>query len=458
MLLKNNKYWNYVETYLSQILDMITDPVIIIDKEGTVIYVNQGYERQVGTSKERVLGRNLYDYFPNDKLLEVLHTGEFIDSEEHYNETLGYRIVAGFLPMRDEKGEVVAVAGIGTTSSIYKIYTRLNPVFSFNTEERSTFVSKEELPLNFQELLGEDPKFINCLSIAAKVADSDAPIMLRGETGVGKEVVAEAIHKVSKDNKSPFVAVNCAAIPENLIESELFGYEPGAFTGAQSSGKKGKIELAQQGTLFLDEVGDLTLSAQVKLLRFIQEKYIERIGGTNQIPVNTRIIAATNKNLEQMMQQGEFRSDLYFRLNVIPIYIPPLRERYADIPILAQYFLEQYCSKYNKQLSFSHDIWESLQNYSWPGNIRELQNVIEHAVVTSSGKKVTPVNLKFPFNKDVLESTESLNLNSAVEHTERAVIKKALEKAQNNKSKAIEYLGISRGSFYAKLQKYQLDP
>ncbi len=282
--------------------------------------------------------------------------------------------------------------------------------------------------------------------------------MLRGETGSGKELIAKAIHESSSRSEFPFVIVNCSTIPENLLESELFGYEPGAFTGALSHGKVGKLEKAHNGTLFLDEIGDISLSTQVKLLRFTQERYIEKLGGNKKIPINVRIITATNRNLELMVQQGEFREDLYYRLNVVPIFIPPLRERYADIPVLASYFLNYYSRKYKKNLLFSPVTMEYLQEHHWPGNVRELINVIEHAVIMCQEDIITPNHLQIDINKELKKpASDNLCLNSAVNELEKTFIKKALVKAQNNKSKAIEMLGISRSAFYAKLKKYNLN-
>lgn len=454
----NSKYWQIIESYLATILDMINDPVIIIDKSGTIIYINEAYEHQVGVKRERVLGRDLNKKYPNDILLKVLREGRAIIKEEHYDETLGYNVVASFLPIKDEDGDTIAVAGIGNTPPVYKLNIRLCPVLSDKEEKGYEKIKRNNLPATFNSIIGESTKLLNCLHLSAQVAKSDATIMLRGETGVGKELFARAIHNASNRREYPFVAVNCAAIPENLIESELFGYTAGAFTGARSSGKIGKIEMAHRGTLFLDEIGDLSLSTQVKLLRFTQERYLERIGGNNQIPIDVRIISATNRNLEQMVQQGEFRADLYYRLNVIPIHIPPLRERLEDIGILAHYFLDYYTRKYNKKIGFSIEAMERLQEYSWPGNIRELKNVIEHAVILCQGNTIRPLHLNLPLNNHLNNQDSSLlDLNRAVEYTEKTIIKKALEKAMNNKSKAIKYLGISRGAFYAKLKKYKLE-
>ncbi len=458
MLEKNNSYRNIIEKHLSTILDMINDPVIIIDKEGTIIYINEGYEQQVGTKRERLVGRDLNKKYPNDKLLQVLRKGELIKNEEHFNETLGYNVVASFLPMKDDKGETIAVAAIGNIPPVYKLNVRLSPILSIGQDKPSHNITRNSLPSGFQNIVGEAPKLLNCLSLSAKVAKSDATVMLRGETGVGKELLARAIHDASKRRDQPYVAVNCGTIPENLIESELFGYNPGAFTGARTSGKTGKIEMANGGTLFLDEIGDLSHGTQVKLLRFIQERYIERIGGNNQISIDVRIITATNRNLEQMVQQGEFRADLYYRLNVIPIHIPPLRERPDDIGVLAHHFLDYYCKKYDKKMGFSIEAMEHLQDYSWPGNIRELKNIIEHAVVVCPGDTISPSHFNLIINDYAnIRDPSVLNFHQAIEYTEKTIIKKALEKAFNNKSKAIEYLGISRGAFYDKLKKYKLD-
>ena len=453
----NSRYWPIIETYLSTILEMINDPVIIIDKHGTIIYVNEGYEQQVGVKRKWVLGRNLYKKYPNDKLLEVLHKGETIKRKEHYDHTLGYHVVASFLPFKDEKGEIVAVAGIGNTPPVFKLNRRLSPVLSDKQEKGSGKITRKKLPAGFNNIIGESPKLLNCLHLSAQVARSDATVMLRGETGVGKELIARAIHESSNRSQFPYIAINCAAIPENLIESELFGYAAGAFTGARTSGKAGKIEMAHGGTLFLDEIGDLSLSTQVKLLRFTQEKYLERIGSNNQIPIDVRIISATNRNLEQMIQQGEFRADLYYRLNVIPIHIPPLRERLEDIGILAHHFLDYYTKKYNKRAGFSPEAMECLQDYHWPGNVRELKNIIEHAVIVCSGNTISPKHLNLNLNKNLnLHNSPTLDLNRIIEYVESTIIKRALEKASNNKTMAIKYLGISRGAFYAKLKKYNL--
>lgn len=438
------------------LLDKINDPVILIDKNGIVNYVNSAYEYQVGISRDKILHKNLYEKYPNDKLLSVLKTGRQI-KDEYYDETLGYDIVANFIPLKDAAGEVKGVIGVGNANAICKINQHLRALVVGDKGKIKRKVNKKELQA-FKNIITNDPKMLHCLNIAANVAKTDASVMLRGETGCGKELFAEAIHNASNRSGCPFVAINCSAIPENLLESELFGYAPGAFTGARSKGKKGKIEEAHNGTLFLDEIGDISLKTQVKLLRFTQEKYIEKLGDTKKIPVNVRIISATNRNLEQMVQQGEFRADLYYRLNVVPIFIPPLRERFTDISLLASHFLNHYAQKYSKSLKFTPEAVDLLQDYVWPGNVRELKNVIENAVILCQSDKITTEDLQLSVQNAPAKKTElhALDLNTAVEELEKTIILEALAKAKNNKSKALNYLKISRSAFYAKLKKYNL--
>ncbi|MDO9534648.1 MAG: sigma 54-interacting transcriptional regulator [Bacillota bacterium] len=456
MRYSKNKVFQLLKDSFPDILERINDPIIVIDKDGYVVYVNAAYEYQLGASRGQVLRKNLYHKYPHDKLLHVLKTGQPIEAEEHYNETLGFDIVASFLPIKGKDGQVNGVIGVGNIGSVYHLNKYLRSVKSQGRKGIKASIYK--MHDSFSKVISQDQKMLYCINVVSKVAGTEASIMLRGETGSGKEVLAQAIHEASERRTYPFVAINCSAIPETLLESELFGYVAGAFTGAKSSGKIGKLEEAQNGTLFLDEIGDISLNTQVKLLRFTQERYIEKLGINKRIPVNVRIISATNKNLEQMVQQGEFRSDLYYRLNVVPIFIPPLRERFADISLFAFYFLNNYIKKYGKTISMSPDAIECLQDYHWPGNVRELKNVIEHAVIMCQGDTITPDDFKLSKNIGVQQGEPSnLCLNTAVEELERKIINAALEKAYYNRSRAAKYLGISRNSFYAKLKKYNID-
>ncbi len=256
-------------------------------------------------------------------------------------------------------------------------------------EEENDYLRTEiKTSKNFENIISENEGFLNILNKIEQIADSDAPVLVTGETGTGKELIARAVHNLSERRNSAFICVNCAAIPETLFESEMFGHEKGAFTGAVSS-RKGKFELAKDGTLFLDELGEVPLSVQPKLLRAIQDNTIERVGGQTTVRLNLRIICATNKNLRKEVEEGKFRSDLYFRINVFPVELPPLRKRVDDIPLLARYFIAKFSRKYNKKITkLQKKDMDRLTQYHWPGNIRELENVIERAVITANSNKI----------------------------------------------------------------------
>ena len=284
-----------------------------------------------------------------------------------------------------------------------------------------------------------------------KISPTNATTLLLGESGTGKEVLAKAIHRLSDRSGKPFVAVNCAAIPETLLESELFGYEKGAFTGA-SQQTKGKIEYAHNGTFFLDEIGDLPYSLQSKLLRFLQERIIERVGGRQEIPVNVRIICATHQNLQNLIDEGKFRLDLYYRISEITVNIPPLREREGDAITIATAFLRRFCEMHNKKLkSFSKDAAKAIETYSWPGNIRELENKIKRAVIMTDDANITFDDLELEKNVDV---AMPFNLKEVREAAETLAIKRALTHSNNNISNTARLLGVTRPTLYTLFEKY----
>ena len=316
---------------------------------------------------------------------------------------------------------------------------------------------------SFGQIIGKSKKMQEIYEIIEHVAQTDATVMIYGESGTGKELVARAIHYSGKRKGKPFIAVSCSAFPETLLESELFGYEKGAFTGAYAR-KPGRFELADGGTLFLDEVGEIKPEIQVKLLRVLQDKAFERLGGKETIKVDVRIIAATNKDLEKEVAMGRFREDLYYRLNVIPIYLPPLRERKEDIPLLAEHFLRIYSEKNGKSIKrISPEAMEALVNYSWPGNVRELENVIERMVVLGTGDEITvsqlPERIRNSKIADIstnLEVFEIPDEGISLEDVEKMLIMKALAKANGNKSKAAKLLGITRRTLQYRLRKHGL--
>ncbi|MEZ0343918.1 MAG: sigma 54-interacting transcriptional regulator [Caldimicrobium sp.] len=307
----------------------------------------------------------------------------------------------------------------------------------------------------FQNIIYASPEMKEIIKTALKVAPTKATVLLRGESGTGKELLARAIHYASPRAKNPFVAINCAAIPETLLEAELFGYEKGAFTGAFTS-KKGKFELADGGTIFLDEVGDLPLSLQGKLLRVIQEQAFERLGGTKTVKVDVRIIAATHRNLEEMVERGEFREDLYWRLNVVPIFIPPLRERKKDIPLLVDYFIKKFNQIYGKDIKIKPEALEILLDYPFPGNVRELENLIERLILLAEGQWIEEEALQRILKvKTVIPSSpKKEGLLKELEKIEKERILKVLEECNFNQSKAAKILGLTRRQLSYRLQKY----
>jgi len=315
-----------------------------------------------------------------------------------------------------------------------------------------------ESDYQFEKIVGKSPAIREIFKIIDEVAQSNATVLITGESGTGKELVARAIHNRSPRKEKLFVAINCAAIPENLLESELFGHERGSFTGA-SERQLGKFEIAQGGTLFLDEIGSLPLPMQAKLLRAIQEKEIERIGGVKPIPVDVRIISATNSDLRTEVKARRFREDLYYRLNVIPIHLPPLRERREDIPLLANHFLHKYNREFNKKIkSFKKEVMELFLNYSWPGNIRELENLVERLVVLTKEGEIGPEKLPAEIKGEMpcLPKATETNLFEAVRKFEADFIKKALEKTGGKKSKAAKLLGIHRNTLLNLEKKLKL--
>lgn len=310
------------------------------------------------------------------------------------------------------------------------------------------------------QIIGESPQIKEVMDLVNRVAKSNATVLILGESGTGKELVANAIHYNSDRKNKPFVKVNCGALPENLLESELFGHEKGAFTGAISR-KIGRFERAHGGSIFLDEIGEMSFSTQVKLLRVLQEKQIERVGSTEVIDVDVRIIAATNKDLKRLVEEGRFREDLYYRLNVIPIKIPPLRERKQDIPLLVKYFLQKYSLETGRRgMTISDSALDKLKAYSWPGNIRELQNVIERAVILSPGREITEDQLPPEIVKRdrQIELDEfklpknGVNLNDL----EKSLIKQALDMTNGNQTEAARLLGITRHTLIYRMEKYGL--
>jgi transcriptional regulator with PAS, ATPase and Fis domain len=329
--------------------------------------------------------------------------------------------------------------------------------------------AKKKLSSAFSELIGQDPHFKAVLHRAQKAAQSNYPVLIEGESGTGKEILARTIHKTSRRNLKKFVDINCAAIPDQLIDSELFGYEKGAFTGASPGGRHGLFVEAHQGTLFFDEIADASLQTQAKLLRVLNEGYFKRIGSTKNIEVDVRIISATNKDLSQLIAEKRFRQDLIYRLNTISIHIPPLRERPRDIPLLANFFLLRHSKRQHRSLQFAANCLKVMKSYPWPGNVRELKGVVDYMVTMTTGSLITEnyfpdflLSTEQQHHQNSADRPQQINaepnhglLSLAVQNTEKEVIKDVMQQAKN-KSEAIKILGTSRRTFYAKLKQYNL--
>ena len=326
------------------------------------------------------------------------------------------------------------------------------------SEENKYLKSEVDARFNNSEIVGQSEAMQEVFFNIEKMAASDASVFIHGESGTGKELVARAIHAYSPRNKGPFIRVNCGALAENLLESELFGHEKGAFTGAVKQ-KKGRFELAHGGTLFLDEIGDVSPSVQLKLLRVIQEKEFERVGGESTLSVDVRLITATHRDLKELVEQGRFREDLYYRLHILPIHVPPLRERRGDIPLLANHFLARLSEEMNKpDLQLTADGLDVLLQYNWPGNVRELENVLERVVVLNEGKKITADNFYFILSdqKGMKVANTSLNLDLNLAELEKRLLEEAMKTAHGVKVRAARLLGIKEGTLYYKLNKYDI--
>lgn len=321
-------------------------------------------------------------------------------------------------------------------------------------EQETRRLQQQAIQEGFQGLIGTSAPMLQLFETVRRVAVSDLAVLIVGESGTGKELVARAVHHESPRREGPFIAINCGAIPENLLESELFGHEKGAFTGAHVQ-RKGRIELAQGGTLFLDEIGELPLSLQVKLLRFLQEQQIERVGGRESIAVDTRVVAATNMNLTEALDLGTFRKDLFYRLSVVPLQVPPLREREEDCVFLAQAFVLKYRDQLNARVvGLSEDARAAIRAYSWPGNVRELENRIKRAVVMAHGTTLQPADLEL---SDAPAPAAYLTLREARSQFEKNLIRQALTRTNGNVTRAAEELGISRQALHESMHKYGLD-
>ncbi|MDY6790452.1 MAG: sigma 54-interacting transcriptional regulator [Thermodesulfobacteriota bacterium] len=463
---KLSQFDNITEELILTAIDNIYDSVILINTDGIIQFMSKNYEDRFMTSRKKAIGQHITTLIPDARLPRVLETGKAeIDFAAKINGR--FRIISR-IPLK-RKGQVIGALGKVMFWKREKILDFYNYwKVSQPKAERHSLYDFSSYDIELADIIGKSAEIKRSKSVAALAAQNDCSVLIEGESGTGKELFAKAIHRISRRRENAFVCVNCASIPHELFESELFGYKPGAFTGASMKGKIGKFEAAHKGTIFLDEIGDLDLSIQSKLLRTLQEKEIEKIGTRHPIKIDFRVICATNQKIKQQVQKGLFRLDLYHRINEFEIELPPLRTIKEDIPLLVDYFMnilrEEARNKRNV-ISVSKDVSCMLQNYDWKGNIRELKNVIQRAFVFCMGSQIEIEDLPPNFIKTVSDSVSNkfsskkpiLSLKCVTELAEKQAIIDTLRLTGNNKVKAARLLDIHRTSLYQKLKKYGLD-
>jgi PAS domain S-box-containing protein len=442
--------------FYRMILDHIQNGIMITDPDGKVIFFSKTYGDFLGVNPDDFIGKHCREVIENSRMDIVSRTGVAEINQPH--RIKGQDMIVQRIPI-EQNGKVVAVFGqvmFKDIRDLQSLARKLNMLESKVALYEKELISLRSSKYTINNIIGLSEKIVQVKQLALRAALSNAPVLLMGESGTGKELFAHAIHHASERRPYPFIRLNCAAIPKDLLEAELFGYEAGAYTGASAKGKPGKFELAYQGSIFLDEISDLPLDMQPKLLRVLEEKEVERIGGNRMSKSDFRLIAATHENLEQMVEAKKFRKDLFFRLNVIPIVIPPLRERKEDIPLIADHILKNL----NKELGthvlhISPDVMGVFQNSRWPGNVRELANVLERILHTMEGDTIELSHLPL-FLQNRIEGRpqhRSTLLKGLKQDIEREAMLHAMQAANNNKSKAARLLGIHRTALYKKMKK-----
>lgn len=431
-------------THVQAILDASHDGIIAIDREFTITLVNKNAIEILGLPNH-IVGEKITRYIPNSDMLRIVSTGK--KELGDIATVLDRQIIINRLPIVID-GEIVgAVSTFKEITDIQKLELRIR---------KQSIESGLEAKYRLEDIVGNSSAIREAKELAETFAKTDATVLILGESGTGKELFAQGIHLSSPRAAGPFVAVNCAALPENLLESELFGYEEGAFTGARKGGKPGLFELAHGGTIFLDEIGEMSLPIQALLLRVLQEKKVRRLAGEKVVPVDVRIVAATNRNLEQLIEEKEFRSDLYYRLNVLTLELPPLRNRLEDIPALTESIVAELCEKGTKRITVIDDaIYHRFQRYAWPGNVRELRNAVERMVLLSKENRLDQAHLSF-FDRKWSKLSEEFSGEDKWIDVERSLIAATLKKTQGNKLEAANVLGMDRTTLWRKMKKYKL--
>jgi len=455
--LEVEKFDDYDQEILKSIIDCIYEAVCVIDENGNVKIWNKSAEKLYHVKHEDIINKDISLYFPNAIINEVRESKKTVENKQHLPRK-DSSILASARPLYIENKFRGAVSTDRDFDEVLNLYNELDKANS-----KLIFLENEIKKYSgiFGNIIGNSSVIMNRISMARQIAPANTSVMITGESGTGKEVFARGIHELS-GKKGLFVPVNCSAIPHELFESEFFGYCSGAFTGASNKGKMGIFELANEGTVFLDEIGDMPFHMQAKLLRVLQEKEFVKVGGEKPVKVDVRVISATNKDLKSMVKNGSFRDDLYYRLNVVEICLPPLRERLEDIPAFINHFVKEFSSRNNKNIKgVNMEVVNQLLKYEWPGNIRELMNVIEHMVVISNSEIIKrgsiPEYVMSRIGAGDSVKKYPLDLTVAIRELEMENIERALKLCNGNKLKAAKVLNIPRGTLYHKIEKYGMN-
>jgi transcriptional regulator with PAS, ATPase and Fis domain len=452
-----NQSFPYAKEIFERVVENAYVWIVIVDANGNIIYMNENYCRFCEISREEVIGRHVTEVIENTRMHIVVKTGEEEIADLQY--IRGNYMIANRIPIFTDNKIVGAFGTVMFRDT--KEWHEMNSHVRHHLSSIQSFIDRQEITgakYTLNDIQSSSHVMAELKEKVKSIAATDSSVLIRGESGTGKELFAHSIHMLSHRSEKPFIKVNCGAIPEQLLESELFGYEEGAFTGAKKGGKRGKFLQANGGTIFLDEIGDMSLQMQVKLLRVLQEREVEPVGSTKSFSLDVRVITATNRPLELLMENHSFRSDLYYRISVIPLFIPALRERMEDLETLVRHFIKKVSIRTGKRISMIHeDVMETFHHYHWQGNIRELENVIEAAIHLAKTDVITmdaiPDYIKSPVVFQPKETTLKEMLNDA----EKNILLTTIKKFDGDKRKAAKALGISKSSMYEKVQKYELD-
>lgn len=456
---EDNILTEYLVSMLHKIFDPLPVPIILLDKDSKIRMINQVFADFLGFSKDDIIGKPVLEVDKYTRFPYVLKTKKAEIAWKHTFEN-GHTAIVHRIPVLDEKGQLIYAVGMVLFEDLEQFRDIITKNKLLETEVHMYKKQLKEMygaKYSWDTIIGNSEKMAQAKFIGKRASNSISNVLILGESGTGKELFAHAIHNDSARNFSPFVKINSAAIPSELLESELFGYDEGAFTGAKKGGKIGKFELANGGSIFLDEIGDMPLKMQAKLLRVLQEKEFERVGGNKVVKVDVRVIAATNKDLKKLIAEGKFREDLYYRLNVMTIEIPPLRERYGDIEQLSSVLLKKLSNQLGRYVpSISDNAMESLMRHNWPGNVRELENVLERAINLTDSDTILPVHLPVYLTQNTKRDLDGpiRSLKDIIEDTEKEAILRCLEYTNGNKLRTAKLLDISRSSLYDKMERY----